>query len=130
MDQALPRRIRRWLVGRPKVRGWRSASPTPRNHRPRCGSWKLSCERLVQAPVLQVFQLIYFAVELVGLQEANYLYGSQHYPACVQIRVVSDGKVKLPGGVSMPGLYSAVQREKKLIHVDRILGPSEAPLVS
>ncbi|KAF5334144.1 hypothetical protein D9611_015020 [Ephemerocybe angulata] len=43
--------------------------------------------------------------EIITLQEASHLNGAQHYPSCVQVRVVTDGKTVLPGGVSFPGTY-------------------------
>lgn len=43
--------------------------------------------------------------EVITLQEASYVNGAQHYPSCIQIRVTSDGKKPLPGGLSFPGTY-------------------------
>ena len=42
-------------------------------------------------------------VEVITLQEASRVDGAQHYPSCIQIRVTSDGKKALPGGLSFPG---------------------------
>ncbi|KAH6910677.1 glycosyl hydrolase family 61-domain-containing protein [Coprinopsis sp. MPI-PUGE-AT-0042] len=38
--------------------------------------------------------------EIITLQEAFRVNGAQHYPSCIQVRVTSDGKKALPGGLS------------------------------
>ncbi|KAH6910644.1 glycoside hydrolase [Coprinopsis sp. MPI-PUGE-AT-0042] len=47
--------------------------------------------------------------DVIALQSANVPLGTQFYPSCVQIRVTSDGKAALPGGVSFPGSYKSDQ---------------------
>lgn len=49
--------------------------------------------------------------EIITLQEASHVTGAQFYPSCVQVRVTSDGKTKLPGGVSFPGESCPCKRE-------------------
>ncbi|KAF6750966.1 glycosyl hydrolase family 61-domain-containing protein [Ephemerocybe angulata] len=43
--------------------------------------------------------------EVIALQEAKFPNGAQHFPSCVQVRVMTNGTTSLPGGVSFPGTY-------------------------
>ncbi|KAF2741953.1 carbohydrate-binding module family 1 protein [Sporormia fimetaria CBS 119925] len=45
--------------------------------------------------------------EIIALHEGNRQAGAQFYMECVQVRVTSSGSLSLPGGVAIPGTYSA-----------------------
>jgi cellulase len=63
--------------------------------------------------------------EIIALHEGMNVGGAQFYMECVQIKVTSSGAVSLPGGVAIPGTYTA---EDAGIHFNIYNGFSSYPI--